>query len=395
MNPWLKLGLLIMLCPLTIIQAVGAEDTGASTGYFGSANLSNPNISLILDTRIYTSNLSNEVLENRGISGYTTEGLEMKKGFNLDSAELALFSAVDPFFNLYANIPISTEGVELEEVYAISTALPYGLQLKLGRFKSNVTRLDAMHPHTWDFTDIALPYRAFLGSEGLGGENGAQVTWLTPLPFYLLVGAEAFQGENPLVLGGRAWQGPQAYTAFIKASIDTSDLSTLYFGPWALTGKTKSDQITPEGTVSGRSTVSGLEAVWKWNPTANTAWTVQSEYLRLHQGGTLEDGAGPAGLQRDQDGFFIQSVYRWYQFRFGGRYDRLALATDQFKLDGQQQDLGANPWRASAECEYRPDEFTHIRLQYTYDASARSGPVNREVMMQFIYSIGAHPAHTF
>jgi hypothetical protein len=373
-----------------------AAPSGGLSGFFGSSNLSNPNISLILDTRVYTSNLSNSELAAKGIPGYTLEGLEMKKGFNLDSAELAFFSSVDPYFNLYANIPITVEGVQLEEAYVVSTALPSGWQLKLGRFKSNITRLDAMHPHAWDFTDIALPYRAFVGTEGLGGENGAQVTYLLPLPIYVLAGAEALQGENSLILNGEAWQGPQAYTGFIKTSIDTSDLSTLYFGPWVLAGQTKTDQVIAGETLTGQSTLTGLEAVWKWKPYAGIGLTVQSEYMYLHQEGDLANAAiSLGGLQRNQDGFYIQSVYQWHQYRMGARYDRLALVSDQFEIDHEQQDLGEIPWRATASCEYDPDEFTNIRLQYTYDASARTGQINREVMLQFIYAIGAHPAHTF
>jgi hypothetical protein len=400
----MKLWMYLFICVFSVLSGVSQSaraietDSAASgaSGFFGAAYLSNPNLSLILDTRVYSSNLNNLELEAKGIPGYTTEGLEMKKGFNLDSAELFFFSPVDPFFNLYAAMPLSLAGVELEEAYVVSTALPEGLQLKLGRFKSNITRLDAQHPHAWDFTDMALPYRAFLGSEGLGGENGAQVTYLPSLPVYILLGAEILQGENPLILGGDTWAGPQAFTGFIKASLDTSDLSALYFGPLVLVGQTKTHEVIPGAALTGRSTLSGLEAVWKWKPCAGMGLTWQSEYLVLHQEGKLADDAGMVGdVLRNQDGFYLQSVCQWYQFRVGARYDRLALAYDQLKINEEQQDLGDIPWRVSANCEYVPDEFTNIRLQYTYDASARNGQINREIILQFIFAIGAHPVHIF
>lgn len=400
MKKWIHLLVIpILIFSGTLQSALAADNSSAEgglSGYFGAGYMTNPNISLILDTRVYSSNLSNDELASRGISGYTASGLEMIKGFNFDSAELGIFSAVDPFFNLYSNIPFSAEGVNVEEAYVVSTELPAGLQAKIGRFKSNITRLDAMHPHAWDFTDIALPYRAFLGTEGLGGENGIQLTYLADLPFYLLLGAESFQGENPLVLGGQAWSGPQAYTGFIKTSLETSDLSTLYFGPWVLTGQTKTDQVVPGETLIGRSTLSGLEAVWKWKPYAAIALTLQGEYMYLHQEGGLEatDGTSP-GVLRTQDGAYVQAVYQWYQYLFGARYDRLALASDRFEENGVQQDLGDVPWRATVNCTFVPDHFTNIRLQYTYDNSARNGQINREIMLQFLFTIGAHPAHTF
>ncbi len=70
----------------------------------------NPNISVVLDTFYYGSNLTNDELANRGIPGFTAEPLDQKKGFNLDSVELFIFSPVDPYLNLYANIPVSEDG---------------------------------------------------------------------------------------------------------------------------------------------------------------------------------------------------------------------------------------------------------------------------------------------
>ncbi len=139
---------------------------------------------------------------------------------------------MDPYFNLYATIPVSEEGVELEEAYVVATSLPAGFQAKGGRFKSNFSRLDAQHPHVWDFADIALPYRAFLGDEGLGGDNGVQLTCLPSLPFYLLLGGEALQGNNGSNLFGEdAQDAPHAFSLFAKGSFDTGEHSSSISGP--------------------------------------------------------------------------------------------------------------------------------------------------------------------
>jgi len=165
-----------------------------ASGLFGGSAFANPNISLILDTFGYSSNLTNDELANRGIPGFTTQGVDQRKGFNLRAVELSIFSPVDPYSNLYVNLPVTESGMELEEAYIVTTGLPAGWQVKLGKFKSNFSRLDGQHPHAWDFWDIALPYRAFLGGEGLGGEKGVQLTWLPALPVYTLIGAEVMQG---------------------------------------------------------------------------------------------------------------------------------------------------------------------------------------------------------
>ena len=371
------------------------------SGFFGGNALTNPNISLLLDTFVYTSNLSNSELENRGIPGFTTLGKDARHGFNLgaaeDGGELFIFAPVDPYFNLYANFPFTEEGVAIEELFAVTTALPEGFQVKGGKFKSNFSRINAQHPHAWDFFDIALPYRAFLGGEGMGGEKGVQLTWLPALPFYTQFGAEVLQGQNEQLFGPDAHSGPHAFSFFVKSSFDTSDNSTFYFGPSALFGKTRNSNIVSDAEFDGNSTLYGMEAVWKWKPLTRRGLTLQSEYLYLVQNGTTTDAAtGLADpLQRHQDGFYVQGICQLDRWRFGARYDRLALFADTYKLAAVQQDLGEKPWRVTGSIEFKPSEFTRIRLQYNHDRTGRDGRSNDEGILQFIFGIGAHATHTF
>lgn len=378
-----------------------AETAKASGGLFGSSFMSNPNISLVVDTNAYASNMSNSELANRSIPGFTTLGLENKNNFNLESAELFLFAPVDPYFNLYAAITANSESTTLEEAYAITTSLPWGIQAKGGQFKSNFSRLDGQHPHAWDFADIALPYRAFMGPEGLGGEKGAQLTWLAPMPFYLLLGGEVLQGDNDLLFGPDAASGAHAYSLFAKASVDIGD-STLYGGPYVLFGSTRNTNIVQNSsagdtTAIGDSTLWGIEALWKWKFAPRRSFTVQSEYLYLDQKGNLDDTVAATfdSFKRRQDGGYIQAVYQHDRWRFGARGDGLGLFYDRFDRADVRQDFGSTPWRISAMAEYNPTEFTRIRLQYNHDESARNGQSNDEIFLQFIFGIGAHAAHPF
>lgn len=385
-------------------EARSAEETkplGGVSGLFGGSFMTNPNISLVLDTFAYESSLKGNEQKSRGIPGFTTNGLDRDKGFNLREAEFFMFAPVDPYFDLYANLPIDENGISIEEAFAVTTALPVGFQIKGGKFKSNFSRLDAQHPHAWDFFDIALPYRAFLGDEGLGGEKGVQFTYLPPFPVYTLLGAEVLQGENSLLFGKDARSGPHAFSFFVKNSLDIGD-STLYFGPSVLFGKAKSTSIADNTEFRGDSTLLDMEAVWKWKPSTTQSVILQSEYLYLLQNGNLQglDATGvPTGtidsLRRRQDGFYIQALYQWYRWRFGARYDMLALFSDTFKQAGVSRNLGSTPWRATASIEFNPSEFTRIRLQYNHDRSGRDGRSNDEGILQFLFGIGAHAAHTF
>ena len=368
-----------------------------ASGLFGGSAFTNPNLSIVFDTFGYSSNLENNELSNRGIPGFTTQGLDQRQGFNVDSAELFFFSPVDPYFNFYANFPVSEAGIEIEEAYVVTTALPEGWQIKGGKFKSNFSRLDSQHPHSWDFWDIALPYRAFLGAEGLGGEKGIQLTYLPALPIYTIFGAEALQGENALLFGPSAEESPHAFTFFVKSSVDASDNSTLYFGPSVLFGKTDNTNILPGAEVRGNSALYGMEAVWKWKPTSREALTIQSEYLLLTQSGTASDTLTGVvdPLKRKQDGFYVQGIYRINRWGIGARYDALNVFSDTFKQASVRTDFG-KPWRETASLEYNPSEFTRVRLQLSHDRSdTATGRTNDEAILQFNFTIGAHPAHSF
>ncbi len=366
------------------------------TGLFGASALANPNISLVLNTFAYTSNLGREELAIRNIPGYTKAGIENRKGFNLDSAELFLFSPVDPYFNLYATIPVTEDGAEVEEAYFLTTSLPYGLQLRSGKFKSSFGRINSQHPHAWDFVDIPLAYKVFSGPEGIT-EKGAQFTYLPPLPFYALLGAEVLQGENDILFGTDAEAGPHAYTFFAKASFDLTDNSTILFGPSVMTGTTKTNSLADDTEFRGTSTLYGLEFTYKWKPSKTKGLTVQSEYLYRKQDGDLEDAIAATiePLRRSQDGLYLQSIYQFGRWRLGARYDGLDLFNKDFTLAGVSPDFGNKPWRASGMIDFSPTEFSLIRLQYNHDESGRDGKTNHEWFLQFVMGIGAHGAHPF
>jgi hypothetical protein len=370
-------------------------------------SLLNPSISLIFDSLYYQTNLSEEELEEREIPGYVSfhehgEGSHshghgtFEKGFNLRSAELTIFAPVDPYFNLYATIPFTEEGSEVEEAYFVTTSLPAGLQIKGGKFKSGFGRFNAYHPHAWDFVDAPLPYTAFLGGEGLI-EKGIQFTYLPSLPVYTLFGFEILQGENEVLYGEEAKSGPHAYTGFAKMSTDFGEHNTILGGISVTGGETKTESVEHETEFSGDSVLYGAELTYKWKPSKDRSVILQSEYLLRHQTGDLEyvEDSTVDKLKRTQDGLYLQGLYQIDRWRIGARYDVLSIFKDIYKLAGEEEDFGDNPYRLTGSLEFNPTEFSRLRLQYTYDKSAGDGKENNEVFLQLILGIGAHGAHSF
>ena len=94
-----------------------------------------------------------------------------KTGFNLQQLELYVSGAVDPYFRFDANLVFSQFGVEIEEVYATTLALPWNLQLRAGQFLTRFGRINNSHPHTWNFVDQMLVMGKFFGGGHLEGGN--------------------------------------------------------------------------------------------------------------------------------------------------------------------------------------------------------------------------------
>ncbi len=385
-------------------QAAGHSPalTSRVSALFGGSFMTNPYISFVLNSNFYSSSTDERKLSTRGIPGYSTLGFDQKKGFNISEGELFLFAPVDPYFNLYANIPFTSDGASLEEAYFVTTALPEGLQVKGGKFKSNFSRFNAQHPHAWDFADSPLAYRAYLGKEGLI-EKGAQVTYLPSLPIYTILGVEVLQGENEVMFNANGAGGPHAFTGYVKSSFDFGSFSSILFGPYVVGGRTQTNTVADGTIFRGNSTLYGFETVYKWKPSADKSLIIQGEYLLRNQSGDLENTGQVSvdRLARSQDGIYIQSLYQMGRWRIGARYDRLAVFADTYRLAGVEQSF-EKPWRLTGALEFNPSEFSRIRLQYNYDRSGYttngasvSGRTNQEVYLQLILGIGAHAAHAY
>ena len=53
-----------------------------------------------------------------------------------------------------------------------------------------------------------------------------------------------------------------------------------------------------------------------------------------------------------------------------------------------------NPSRNTVMADWSPTEFSRIRLQLAADKS-RAGVTDNQILVQYIFSLGAHGAHTF
>lgn len=96
-----------------------------------------------------------------------------------------------------------------------------------------------------------------------------------------------------------------------------------------------------------------------------------------------------------QQGWYLQAAFQPFpRWRFGARVDGLSMDDVGPMFAGSS--LAApddDPMRFSLMTDWSNSEFSRLRLQYTRD---ESGPADDSQWgLQYIFSIGAHGAHSF
>ncbi len=387
-----------------------AQDSQNTTNSPFSQQSFVPDISLIVDSAYVYRNIANETFSSLKIPGFTN-GIEEFgiNGFNLNYAELSFASTVDPYFDLLAVIPVTPEGVELEEAFINTRSLPFSFQLKAGKFRSSWGRLNSMHEHAWNFNDPPVVYTALFGGEQLN-ETGVQLNWLAPFDTYLLLGTEILQGENKSSFGTKGFtlgkntieeiNRPNLVLGFAKTSVDIGNLTLLgglSYAQGATRQNEKAEDPKDSTAFDGFTRVVGADLTLKYFLTSYTYLALQSEFMYRNLSGSNYDSANNiTSVSKNQSGLYSQLIWRFNElWRTGLRYD-LMLQNDIFEKNVNTNSPG-NLARYSAMVEYDATEFSRFRLQFNHDRSKFAEniiPVN-EMYLQLNMSIGAHGAHAF
>jgi hypothetical protein len=355
-----------------------------------------------------------------GSSAQDVEALEYgghdpkQNGFTVQNLEMTLDGKVDPYFKGQANIvlqinPDGETSVEAEEAFLETISLPWNLQVKAGQYYTQFGRINPQHPHTWDFVDQPLVIGRFLGPDGLRNP-GAQVSWLTPTPFYseLFLSVQNSGGatatsfrdvtgtalitQRPGVETSVQNAGDMLYAPRYVMSFDLGDEHTLVLGGSGAFGPNASGQ-------DGRTAIYGADLFYKWKSRHHDKGfpfvTWQTEYLYSHYSAAAFPGdlVFPPSAATTINNWGVYS-----QVSYGFRPRWVASLRGDY-VTGQPGDFWTDPllddrYRISPALTFYPSEFSKIRLQYNYDHIQSVG-VENSVWFQFEFLLGAHSAHKF
>ncbi|MCO4094663.1 MAG: hypothetical protein HEQ37_13685 [Acidovorax sp.] len=343
---------------------------------------------------------------------HTSRGLALgqrEKGLQLGHSDLSaagpVGQALEARFTVAAHAHDGKVEAELEEAYLQTRSLPVGLQVRAGRFPSQIGYLNEQHPHADDFVERPLLYRAFLGGHWF--DDGVRVNWTAPTPFYLRTGLEIFTGKQLVKEAARA-PSPGAFTLSAKLGDDWGRSQSWQLGAAWLHNRREAaqheegadggeaghdhshDHAHAHGAAfSGRNMVL-LDAAWKWAPDGNN---------RERQLKVVGEWARVSGINRHarssdtHEAQSLMAVWRWAApWEAGVRLDWLKARSphgDHFhNVRLREQSLMV---------AYKPTHAQTVRLQLTGQSGAKGveGAVKRSVQLHYILSFGAHGAHSF
>lgn len=392
-----------------------------------------PDISLIVDTGYTHQSFDEEGhTDHLEIPGFIHGGADAhadhmhtslagEEGFTLNYAELSIGASVDNYFDLLGVFHLSEDDFEIEEAYARTRNLPYHLQAKVGKFKSDFGYINNKHEHFFNFSGMPLIYMSLLGDHGIN-DVGAQLQYVMPLPVYVMAGIELLQGDNEQSFGTDAFMphdadedfngidkvdAPGYWVGYLKSSFELGG-GTFLGGVSMAKGDSRIDHLEDEEDAhafAGDTTIYGLDLTYKKYFAADHGISWHGEYLYREMDGTKyipnateDDWANQVSLNKEQAGFYTELVYQYDRnWRTGVRHS--AITQNDITSDGVLQDMPDDMYVTSTMLEYHFSEFSRLRLQYNHNSSlyTEEGEKNNkdEISLQFNYVIGAHGAHAF
>lgn len=302
----------------------------------------------------------------------------------LNEVEFSFQSFVDPyaradfFYSVSEDAKTGEFSNEIEEGYLTTLALPAHLQLKIGRFKQDLGRVNPIHVHALPFIDMPDAYVKFFGEEGLKGD-GISLSWLLPNRiFFQELTAEATNvaAENPGFQRSR--KNNFLYLVHLKNFWDLTANATLELGLTGISGENQMNKITNIGAV---------DLTYKWKPVQFNTYksvTFQNEFY-YSNAKTFFKTINAIGF------YSMLSVQVAKRYFLTGRYDYTnSPYSNAFVQQSGSFTLG---WYAT--------EFQKIELGAKYTTVNESLEENNyekkfsQAFLRWIFVIGSHGAHKY
>ncbi len=301
------------------------------------------------------------------------------------SAELMFYAPVDHLFEANLSAAAHDEAgesvFELHELSLSSNKLIPGVRTKVGQFFLNVGKLNPTHQHDWYFTKVPMVQESFFADEGVL-DTGLELSALMPLPFYLDLTLGVTSGHK-YGHSHTAGAKPKAPTHYTRASF-FYEFSSSAGLEYALNYLGRKDNSGTELSITG------LDLTFKKQSQKTLEYLIQSELWYKSE--------RPRAANKNE--FFGSFLY--FQKGFTSILSsglQTGLLKELSKRDAlTKRKLNNISYEIAPNLTYKASEFSTIRLTASHQFTREEGVTSTkdtQLMMQFVFILGSHPAHNF
>jgi hypothetical protein len=343
-------------------ESVAAEPVSLGGAGGSAAKALNPDISMIGDFVAFAG----------GNSIRPSPSLQMHE------SELGVQAIIDPYARGDFFLTFGEQGVGVEEGYITLTALPGGLVTRIGKMRSAFGKVNGMHNHVLPFVDRPLVTQNLAGGEDGIDDAGVSVERIIPFPkgIFLSATGQVFRGDSgdgdELVFQSHR-KSDVSTVAHLRGYKDLTESTNVELGLSYARGH---NELGSNFTTS----LYGFDATFRWKPLRRAIYNSfvgRSEFIWSQR--------QQAPFEQRAFGMYASGEYQFHRRWFvGGRYD----------WSDRSREANLTDKGGSAILTYWPSEFSQIRGQYRFTDYAGNHKTN-ELLLQLLFSLGAHGAHPF
>jgi hypothetical protein len=292
----------------------------------------------------------------------------------MHESEVGFQAILDPYARGDFFLSFGEDGVNLEEGYITFTALPGGFVARAGKMRSAFGKVNTLHNHVLPWVDRPLVSNHLVGGEDGINDAGFSIQRILPAPrgIFLEATGQVLRGDSGEVFKASR-KSDVSEVAHLRGYGDISESTNLDLGFSYAHGHNDLGS-------SFLTQLYGMDATLRWKPLRRSiyhSFVLRSEFIWSQR--------QQLPVEQRSFGFYASADYqlgrRWF---LGGRYDR----------SGRDRAANATDEGGSLVLTYWPSEFSQVRGQYRLTRYA-GGTNAHELLVQLMFSLGAHGAHPF
>jgi hypothetical protein len=296
----------------------------------------------------------------------------------MHESEIGLQAIIDPYARGDFFISFGEEGVNLEEGYITFTALPAGFVAKVGKMRSAFGKVNTLHNHVLPWVDRPLVTTNLVGGEDGIDDAGFSIQRILPAPkgIFLEATGQVFRGDSDDVFAAQQ-RSDVSTVEHLRGYRDITESTNVDIGVSYARGHNNGNITVPGDFITQ---LYGIDATVRWKPLRRSiyhSFVGRSEFIWSQR----------QQFPREQRAF---GMYASGDYQFGRRW----FAGGRFDWSNRSQFDNLTDKGAAATLTYWPSEFSQLRGGYRLTKYAEDKSSN-ELLMQLIFSLGAHGAHPF